>query len=47
MEMKANERAPMWLISLLGAHECNIIPVSKYCQGIEGGFSFIRNSKIH
>ncbi len=47
MEVKANERIPMWLISLLGAHECNIKRISKYCHGIEGGFSLLSNSRTY
>jgi len=34
MEVKANERVPHWLISLLARHECSLTRVSKYCHGI-------------
>jgi hypothetical protein len=32
--VKANERVPHWLTSLLARHQCNLTRVSKYCQGI-------------
>lgn len=34
MEVKANERVPHWLMSLLARHECTLTRVSKYCNGI-------------
>lgn len=34
MEVKANERVPHWLISLLARHQCTLTRVSKYCNGI-------------
>jgi SPX domain protein involved in polyphosphate accumulation len=34
MEVKANERVPHWLTSLLARHQCNLTRVSKYCHGI-------------
>lgn len=34
MEVKANERVPHWLVSLLARHQCNLTRVSKYCNGI-------------
>tara|TARA_R110002072_G_scaffold243682_4_gene402855 strand:- start:35580 stop:36329 length:750 start_codon:yes stop_codon:yes gene_type:complete len=34
MEVKANERAPHWLTTLLARHECNLDRISKYCYGI-------------
>ena len=30
-----NERIPHWLSNLLARHECSLIRVSKYCQGIQ------------
>lgn len=35
MEVKANERVPHWLVSLLARHQCTLTRVSKYCKGIE------------
>ncbi|MCA8975151.1 MAG: polyphosphate polymerase domain-containing protein [Planctomycetes bacterium] len=34
MEVKANERVPHWLVTLLARHECNLDRISKYCHGI-------------
>jgi SPX domain protein involved in polyphosphate accumulation len=34
MEVKANERVPHWLTSLLARHQCTLTRVSKYCHGI-------------
>lgn len=35
MEVKANERVPHWMTSLLARHQCTLTRVSKYCKGIE------------
>ena len=35
MEVKANERVPHWLVSLLARYQCTLTRVSKYCAGIE------------
>lgn len=35
MEVKANERVPHWLTSLLARYQCTLTRVSKYCKGIE------------
>ena len=34
MEVKANERVPHWLLSILARHQCTLTRVSKYCCGI-------------
>jgi SPX domain protein involved in polyphosphate accumulation len=34
MEVKANERVPQWIASLLARHGCQISRVSKYCAGV-------------
>lgn len=34
MEVKANERVPHWLLSMLARHQCTLTRVSKYCCGI-------------
>lgn len=34
MEVKANERVPHWLISLLARHQCTLSRISKYCHGM-------------
>ena len=46
MEIKANEKVPVWLTSIIGALQCNLKRVSKYCIGIEQAFSTLRNSRI-
>ena len=46
MEIKANEKVPMWLISHIGAFQCNIKRISKYCIGIERGMSMLGNSRV-
>ena len=45
MEIKANERVPNWLTSLVGFHECSLQRISKYCIGVEAGESFFRQSR--
>jgi SPX domain protein involved in polyphosphate accumulation len=34
MEVKADERVPQWVASLLARHNCQIARVSKYCAGV-------------
>lgn len=34
MEVKADERVPQWVASLLARHDCQIVRVSKYCAGV-------------
>lgn len=46
MEVKANERVPIWLTSLFGLHQCNLQRVSKYCLGIEQGVAHLRQSRV-
>jgi len=47
MEVKANEKVPIWLTSLLGMHQCNLRRVSKYCMGISQGLSMLRDSRAY
>jgi hypothetical protein len=37
VEIKVNERIPYWLTELVGAHNLNLVRVSKYCRSIELG----------
>ncbi len=39
MEVKVNERIPMWAASLLARHNCQLQRVSKYCAVIGRGIS--------
>ena len=34
MEVKADERVPHWIASLLARHDCQLSRVSKYCAGV-------------
>jgi hypothetical protein len=34
LEVKANDRVPDWVTSLLSRHDCELHRVSKYCAGI-------------
>lgn len=34
MEVKADERVPEWVASLLARHDCQLTRVSKYCAGV-------------
>jgi SPX domain protein involved in polyphosphate accumulation len=34
MEVKADERVPQWIASLLARHDCQLSRVSKYCAGV-------------
>jgi hypothetical protein len=35
LEVKANDRIPSWVAALVGAHNAQIVRISKYCQSIE------------
>jgi len=37
MEIKVNERLPYWLTELIGAHNLQLVRISKYCRSIEAG----------
>jgi hypothetical protein len=34
MEVKADDRVPEWVTSLLGRHDCQLSRISKYCAGM-------------
>jgi SPX domain protein involved in polyphosphate accumulation len=34
MEVKANDRVPLWLANLLARHQCPLRRYSKYCNGV-------------
>ena len=46
MEVKANEKIPLWLSSMLSAHQCGLERVSKYCLGMSTGLRHRENSRI-
>lgn len=47
MEVKVNEKIPIWLTSLIGAHQCNLQRVSKYCIGIRNGIGVFGRGMIY
>ena len=47
MEVKINEKIPIWLTSIIGAHQCNLQRVSKYCIGIRNGIAMLGRGKVY
>ncbi len=47
MEVKVNERIPLWAVSLLAKHECRLQRLSKYCGALELGMSRLKWSWAH
>lgn len=47
MEIKVNERIPLWLTSLLGAYECVLTRVSKYCLGLQSRHGALAEAYAH
>lgn len=47
MEVKVNERIPMWAISLLAKHDCQLRRVSKYCQVMAHGMGKLDAALSH
>jgi len=45
MEIKANERVPIWLTAFLGKHECKFSRISKYCLGMSQAMAKESQSK--
>jgi len=35
VEIKANDHVPRWVVALVGAHNAQVVRISKYCQSIE------------
>ena len=35
VEIKANDHIPRWVTGLVGAHNAQVVRISKYCQSIE------------
>ncbi len=46
MEVKANEKVPIWITSLLARHQCDLSRVSKYCLGVKRGFEHIGQRRM-
>jgi hypothetical protein len=47
MEVKVNERIPLWAVSLLGKHECRLQRVSKYCAALAAGKGRLNRAMDH
>ncbi|MDM8554083.1 polyphosphate polymerase domain-containing protein [Desulfococcaceae bacterium HSG7] len=47
MEIKANEKVPIWLTSLISAYQCHIDRISKYCLGVRRGLSLFEFGRIY
>jgi hypothetical protein len=47
MEVKVNERIPMWMVALLGKHQCSLQKVSKYCAALEVGKKHLYRALAH
>ena len=47
MEIKADERVPMWLIRVIQKYNLEANRVSKYCLGVETLFDVITSYSIH
>jgi len=47
MEVKVNERIPVWAVSLLGKHECRLERVSKYCGAVALGMGRLKWAMAH
>jgi len=39
MEIKVNERIPLWLTDMIAAHNLKLVGISKYCRSIEAAQS--------
>jgi hypothetical protein len=39
MEIKVNERIPLWLTEMISAHNLQMVRVSKYCRSVEAARS--------
>jgi hypothetical protein len=47
MEVKVNERVPMWMVALLAKHQCNLQRMSKYCASLAVGKDNILRALAH
>lgn len=46
MEVKINEKIPIWLCSLISSMQCTLMKVSKYCLGMQKNFEKIEFKRI-
>jgi hypothetical protein len=47
MEVKCNERVPVWVSSLLAKHDCQLQRISKYCAALAHGVKLLNNASHH
>jgi hypothetical protein len=47
MEVKCNERVPLWTTSLLAQHKCQLRSISKYCSVITNEIRSLRSALEH
>jgi hypothetical protein len=47
MEVKCNDRIPLWAGSLLAKHNCQLQRISKYCAALANGVKLLHNASDH
>ena len=47
MEVKCNERVPVWVGSLLAKHHCQLQRISKYCAALANGVKLLHDASDH
>ena len=47
MEVKVNERVPLWMVALLAKHQCSLQRMSKYCAALAVGKAHIQRALAH
>jgi hypothetical protein len=47
MEVKVNERVPLWMVALLAKHQCSLQRMSKYCAALAVGKSHMQRAFAH
>jgi len=47
MEVKVNERIPLWMVALLAKHQCSLQRMSKYCAALAVGKAHIQRAFAH
>ncbi|MFK7975504.1 MAG: VTC domain-containing protein [Halioglobus sp.] len=46
MEIKIDERIPIWLTSFLAHYQCELKRVSKYCLGMGAGLGKLEDTRV-
>ena len=47
MEVKVNERIPLWMVALLGKYECRLQRISKYCAALAASMGQLKRASVH